>query len=52
MSDTTRELIQLRDERLKQAIVHLAQQRKVRISVLLRQMWSARWRSRRHTRQP
>src|SRR5262245_47566826 len=40
MNDTTRELIQLRDEHLKQAIVHLAQQRKVRVSVLLRQMLS------------
>src|SRR5262249_9567293 len=38
MSDTTRELIQLRDEHLKQAIVHLAKQRNLRVSVLLRQM--------------
>src|SRR5262245_5365360 len=38
MSDTTRELIQLRDEHLKQALVRLAQQRNMRVSVLLRQM--------------
>jgi hypothetical protein len=38
MSETTRELIQLRDEHLKQAIVHLAKQRNLRVSVLLRQM--------------
>jgi hypothetical protein len=38
MSETTRELIQLRDEHLKQAIVRLAKQRNLRVSVLLRQM--------------
>jgi hypothetical protein len=38
MSDTTRELIQLRDAHLKQAIMHLAKQRNLRVSVLLRQM--------------
>jgi hypothetical protein len=40
MSETTRELIQLRDEHLKQAIVRLAKQRNLRVSVLLRQMLS------------
>ena len=40
MSDTTRELIQLRDEHLKQAIVRLAKQRNLRVSVLVRQMLS------------
>jgi hypothetical protein len=38
MSETTRELIQLRDEHLKQEIVRLAKKRNVRVSVLLRQM--------------
>jgi hypothetical protein len=38
MNDTTRELIQLRDEHLKQALVRLAQKRHIRVSVLLRQM--------------